>query len=158
MSTALHDVEPAGVREGTATSTVTFTNAEPTNDYQPENESATKVRSALSANRRSERSDVELSPQISTSSKSIRLEPPPVVMRPPKVKYGGFSSTALSWFAWNRNEEKDILQCARALKHSYSRRTTFRLLGFSFSRDISYKTSATGIDTAILNVRLVSEV
>ncbi|KIX96998.1 uncharacterized protein Z520_07112 [Fonsecaea multimorphosa CBS 102226] len=95
-----------------------------------------------------------LSPQVSKSSKSIRLEPPPVVMRPPKVKFDGFGSAALSWFAWTRNEEKDLPDCARSMRRSYTYRSTFRLFGFSLSKDISYKTSESGLDVAMQNVRL----
>ncbi|OQV02827.1 hypothetical protein CLAIMM_07956 isoform 2 [Cladophialophora immunda] len=91
---------------------------------------------------------------MSRSSKSIRLEPPPVVMRPPKVRFDGFSSAALSWFAWNRNEEKDLPDCARSMRRSYSYRSTFRLFGFSVSKDVSYKTSESGIVAAMQNVRL----
>ncbi|ETI22352.1 hypothetical protein G647_06426 [Cladophialophora carrionii CBS 160.54] len=101
-----------------------------------------------------ERSGFELSPQISKSSKSIRLESPPVVIRPPKVKSVGFSHAALSWLSWNRNEEKDVPDCARSMHRSYSYRTTFRFLGFSLSKDINYRTSAGGIDTAMATIRL----
>ncbi|OQV02826.1 hypothetical protein CLAIMM_07956 isoform 3 [Cladophialophora immunda] len=102
----------------------------------------------------SEYPDSRISPQMSRSSKSIRLEPPPVVMRPPKVRFDGFSSAALSWFAWNRNEEKDLPDCARSMRRSYSYRSTFRLFGFSVSKDVSYKTSESGIVAAMQNVRL----
>lgn len=101
-------------------------------------------------------SDVRLSPQVSKSSKSIRLEPPPVVMRPPKVKDQGFGHTALSWLSWIRNVEQDIPDCARSMRRSYHYRGTFRLFGFTMVKDINYKTSESGIDAAIGNIRFVS--
>jgi hypothetical protein len=148
--------QPAG-RDGTVlSSTVTVPGGETTGDDPSENAFIENVRSGPSGQRISERSDTELSPQVSKSSKSIRLEPPPVVMRPPKVKEEGFSHAALSWLSWNRNEEKDISDCARSMRRSYTYRTTFRLFGFTLSKDINWKTSESGIDAAIGNIRIVS--
>ncbi|EXJ70567.1 uncharacterized protein A1O5_06637 [Cladophialophora psammophila CBS 110553] len=125
----------------------------PTTDDPSENDFA-EARPSQRIKRMSEPSDSQLSPQVSKSSKSIYLEPPPVVMRPPKVKFDGFSSTALWWLSWGRNEEKDVPDCARSMRRSYSYRTTFRFFGFSLSTDVTYKTSESGVDTAMKNVRL----
>jgi hypothetical protein len=148
-------IEQIGVPGITATSTNPTARPRATSDYATENQPSATVRPGPGIPHASERSDVELSPQISKSSKSIRLESPPVVIRPPKVKSDSFSYAALSWLSWKRNEEKDIPDCARSMRRSYSYRTTFRFLGFSLSQDISYKTSAGGIDAAIASVRLV---
>ncbi|KIW67255.1 hypothetical protein PV04_06520 [Phialophora macrospora] len=132
-----------GVPEIAATSTTPTARPRATSDYTTINKpSATG------------RSEVGLSPQVSKSSKSIRLESPPVVIRPPKVKSDGFSYAALSWLSWKRNEEKDVPDCARSMRRSYSYRTTFRFLGFSWSKEINYRTSAGGIDAAIASVRM----
>ena len=111
------------------------------------------VRSGLSEQQRT--ATGLISPQMTKSSKStIRLELPPVVMRPPKVKEDGFSSAALSWLSWNKNEEKDVPDCARSMRRSYTQRSTFHLFGFTLSKDINYKTSEGGIDAAVGNFRI----
>ncbi|EXJ58679.1 hypothetical protein A1O7_06108 [Cladophialophora yegresii CBS 114405] len=123
-------------------------------DSATRNDPAATVRPPAEIPDVSKRLGFELRPQMSKSSKSIRLESPPVVTRPPKVKSIGFSHAALSWLAWNRNEERDVPDCARSMHRSYSYRTTFRFLGFSLSKDINYKTSASGIDSAMETIRL----
>jgi hypothetical protein len=105
----------------------------------------------------SQPSEPRLSPQISKSSKSIRLEPPPVVMRPPKVKDQGFGYAALSWLSWIQNTEMDIPDCARSMRRSYHYRRTIRLFGLTLIKDINYKTSESGIDAAVGNFQIVSE-
>ncbi|KAK5401031.1 hypothetical protein LTR79_001550 [Exophiala xenobiotica] len=105
-----------------------------------------------SPNRRmTELSDAQLSHQV---SKVIHLEPPPVVVRPPKIKNDGFSHHAFSWLSWSRNEQKDRSRCARSTHHSYSVEKTFQFLGFTISKAITYKTSESGIDTARATTRL----
>ncbi|KAK7894173.1 hypothetical protein LTR67_005931 [Exophiala xenobiotica] len=105
-----------------------------------------------SPNRRmTELSDAELSHQV---SQVIHLEPPPVVVRPPKIKHDGFSHHAFSWLSWSRNEQKDRSRCARSTHHSYSVEKTFQFLGFTMSKAITYKTSESGIDTARATTRL----
>lgn len=96
-------------------------------------------------------SDAELSHQVSMA---IHLEPPPVVVRPPKIKNDGFSHHAFSWLSWSRNEQKDRSRCARSTRHSYSYEETFRFLGLTISKAITYKTSENGIDTARATTRL----
>jgi hypothetical protein len=91
----------------------------------------------------------------SSSVLSIHLEPPPVVVKPPKVEYRGFSSTALSWFAWVRNEQADIPNCARSISLSYSHQAKFQLFGLRLSKDVTYRTSENGVDAAIIHIRLV---
>ncbi|KAJ9607861.1 hypothetical protein H2200_007940 [Cladophialophora chaetospira] len=140
------DVEPAEV----STSASAFGAPDP-GDYQLEDDNPSRVQSTAFTQRPSRGLNADLSPQITKSSRSIRLEPPPVVLRPPRVKSDGFSSAA--WFAWVRNEEKDILDCARSMKHSYSYRSTFRLFGLSLSRDVTFKTTVSGIDAAVVNFR-----
>ncbi|KAI1612711.1 hypothetical protein EDD37DRAFT_607373 [Exophiala viscosa] len=90
----------------------------------------------------------------SRSSKPIHLEPPPVVVRPPKVKTDSFSHHALTWFAWNRNEHKDISHCARSTRRIYTLEKTLRLFGVTLSQNIAFKTNETGVDIARVNVRL----
>jgi hypothetical protein len=108
-----------------------------------------------SPNRRmTELSDAELSHQV---SQVIHLEPPPVVVRPPKIKNDGFSHHAFSWLSWSRNEQKDRSRCARSTHHSYSVEKTFQFLGFTISKAITYKTSESGIDTARATTRLVGQ-
>ncbi|KAH0841121.1 hypothetical protein AYO21_06610 [Fonsecaea monophora] len=143
--------QPEGSSAAAAPATVRFA---PSNEEPDEPESLNEPPLIQDLKGTSEYLGSTLSPQTSKSSRSIKLEPPPVVMRPPKVKYEGFSSTALSWFAWNRNEEKDLPDCARSMRRSYSYRSTFRLFGFSLTSAVSYKTSATGIDAAMHNVRV----
>ncbi|KAK5459851.1 hypothetical protein LTS15_003980 [Exophiala xenobiotica] len=101
--------------------------------------------------RMTELSDAELSHQV---SKVIHLEPPPVVVRPPKIKNDGFSHHAFSWLSWSRNEQKDRSRCARSTHHSYSVEKTFQFLGFTISKAITFKTSESGIDTARATTRL----
>lgn len=91
----------------------------------------------------------------SRSSKPIHLEPPPAVVRPPKIKTDSFSHHALSWLSWNRNEHKDVSHCARSTRASYTLEKTFRLFGLTVSQNIAYKTTENGIDTARVHVRLV---
>ncbi|OAP59514.1 hypothetical protein AYL99_06812 [Fonsecaea erecta] len=152
--------EPAGISKTQQDGQLEATTPAPTlrfasaADESYEQDLVTEVPPRQYSKGKSEYLDSRLSPQMSRSSKSIRLEPPPVVMRPPKVRFDGFSSAALSWFAWNRNEEKDLPDCARSMRRSYSYRSTFRLFGFSVVKDVSFKTSETGIDTAMHNVRL----
>lgn len=103
--------------------------------------------------RETERSGVELKPQV---SKTLSLEPPPIVKRPEKFKEDTFSFNALSWINWSRTERKEVLHCARSIHRSYYYQTTFRFLGFNMKKDITYRTSEGGIDAAVENVSMVS--
>lgn len=147
--------EPDGnVRIAGLASPITSAQLEEMNEYP---DFVTNEQPARVVERRPEPADGDLSPQISRSTKSVRLEPPPVVMRPPRVKYDGFSLAALSSvLSWNRNEQKDMPSCSRSVRRSYSHSATFRIFGLSISREITYKTSETGIDVAMFNFRLVS--
>jgi hypothetical protein len=97
-----------------------------------------------------------LSPQVTKTSRSIRLEAPPVVIRPPKVKADGFGLTSIPFLSWTRNSEKDTPDCARSTRWSYSFRSELRFLGLSVSRGFNLKTSEAGIDTAAQTIRFVS--
>ena len=101
--------------------------------------------------------DLGLRPQ---KSMPIHLEPPPVVKRPPKIKNDNFSLSfnyhTYSLFSWSRTEQKEVLHCARSTNHSYEFQTTLRLLGFNISKKLVFKTSESGIDTAVQHVRMVS--
>jgi len=120
--------------------------------------------SADQAEKHQERSLTELSdinlrlnPQ---KSMQIHLEPPPVIKRPPKIKNDNFSLSfnyhTYSLFSWSRTEQKEVLHCARSTSHSYEFQTTLRLLGFNISKKLVFKTSESGIDTAVQQVRMVS--
>ena len=134
-------------------SSATARETDATNDYPSEECSIAKKPQEFEPQRTSELSDVGLSRSV---TRSLSLEPPPVVVRPPKVRYDGFSSACLTWFAWFRNEQKDVPDCARATRRSYSYQSTFRLFGFSLTKDVTYKTSESGIDTAMAKVHMVS--
>src|ERR1700761_6760308 len=92
--------EQAGVSGVASASGVTSARPQATSGYTTEDGPVARERPAPLIPHTSERTDVELSPQVSKSSKSIRLEAPPVVVRPPKVKFDSFGSAALSWFSW----------------------------------------------------------
>ena len=86
---------------------ITRTAPEATGEFETDSPYEETVRSPHGLQQPTGRSEFGLSPSTTKSSKSIRLEPPPVVMRPPKVKDGGFGQAALSWISWYRNEETD---------------------------------------------------
>ncbi|KAJ9496408.1 hypothetical protein H2202_008071 [Exophiala xenobiotica] len=131
--------EPAGVSTGNSAYKGSFPSAHDSLVEKSPNRGMTEL------------SDAELSHQV---SKVIHLEPPPVVVRPPKIKNDGFSHHAFSWLSWSRNEQKDRSRCARSTHHSYSVEKTFQFLGFTISKAITYKTSESGIDTARATTRL----
>ncbi|KIW20970.1 hypothetical protein PV08_01549 [Exophiala spinifera] len=88
------------------------------------------------------------------SSEPIHLEPPPVVVRPPKIKSDGFSNAALSWLSWSNSEQKDFSHCVRTTRKSYSSTRSFQLFGLTLTRDITFKTTESGVDAAKVNIGL----
>src|ERR1700760_543122 len=78
-------------------------------------------------------------------TRSIRLEPPPAIPRPPKVKSESHGFSLLSWLSWNSTEEKDVLYCARSLHQKYSYQSNFRFLGFNMSKNITLQMTEGGV-------------
>lgn len=138
-------------RPGTTSPTPPVNQSEAESRSLSNDDSIAKEQSASEAKPLKERS---LSPQV---SKTLSLEPPPVVKRPPKIRSDGFNFAASWWFSWDWSERKEVLHCSRAVQQSYSSQSTFRFLGFSLSNRITYRASEGGIDTAVKHIRVVSE-
>lgn len=102
-----------------------------------------------------ERSDIELNHR--QVSMPVSLEPPLVVRRPPKIKSDSFGLGSFSLFFWNRTEKKDMSSYSRSTHQSYTQETTFRLLGFNMTKNITYEISDGGFNTAVESIRFVSK-
>lgn len=134
--------EPSGVSTGFSTGTTRFPS---------QNESV--LRDRQTADIQNEIFGTDLTHR---SSEPIRLEPPPVVVRPPKIKSDGFSHAAFSWLSWSSSEQKDFSHCVRTTRKSYSSTKTFQLFGLTVTRVITFRTTESGVDAARVNLGLVS--
>ena len=143
------DKKQDGISEAISSSAAPAHFSQATTDDSLGHDSIAQERPAPIRQRSAKRSDARPSHQM---SKSIRLEPPPVISRPPKIKTDSF---LLSWFSWSRTEHKMSLYCARSIHRSYYYQSTFSFFGFNISKDITYRTSEGGVDAAVENVRLV---
>ncbi|KAF2099672.1 hypothetical protein NA57DRAFT_55617 [Rhizodiscina lignyota] len=146
--------DPTGVSEVAAPSSTAVRQSEGTCDDPSEPDSITKEPLAPEDKLNTVQSNPELYHRATGSSRSLYLEPPPVVRRPPKIKSESVTIAALSWFAWNKTEQVELLYCARSTHRSYYHQTNFRFLGFNLMKDVTFKTSESGIDTALQRVRL----
>ncbi|KAJ9644949.1 uncharacterized protein PV06_08761 [Exophiala oligosperma] len=142
----IHSVETSGRNEPSGVSTGFSTG---TTRFPSRNESVLRDRQTADI-----QNEIFGSDFTHRSSGPIHLEPPPVVVRPPKIKSDGFSHAAFSWLSWSNSEQKDISHCVRSTRKSYTSTKTFQLFGVTVTRAITFKTTESGVDAARVNVGL----